>query len=202
MYEIFIGELGLTLVHGQLLQSLSGRVYSQVLAWPTLIEVDQLVLGMMEGSATGDIALAGDADELYNRVAGRFELQEAAGGVVKNDRGEMLLIFRRGFWDLPKGKLDNGESNEACALREVTEETGAQNIRLSSRDYILSYHAFTSNQKWILKRTTWFRMSAPHQALVPQAEEDIEEAIWVPRSDLHEYLPQMYRSIRPLVEQG
>ena len=54
----------------------------------------------------------------------------AAGGLVTNAQGEILWIFRRGFWDLPKGKLDDGETIQSCAIREVEEETGIQNIKL------------------------------------------------------------------------
>ena len=54
----------------------------------------------------------------------------AAGGLVLNEKNELLMIFRRNKWDLPKGKLDEGESIEACALREVKEETGLQKLKL------------------------------------------------------------------------
>ncbi len=58
------------------------------------------------------------------------EVVRAAGGVIsrQNKRGEteVLLIHRphRGDWTFPKGKVDAGETDEACALREVEEETG------------------------------------------------------------------------------
>ena len=51
----------------------------------------------------------------------------AAGGLVTNENNELLMIFRRGKWDLPKGKLDKGETIEECAIREVEEETGIGN---------------------------------------------------------------------------
>ena len=64
----------------------------------------------------------------------KFEVIQAAGGVVTNDREELLLIFRRGKWDLPKGKLDPGETLEACALRETSEETGLQHLQLGLQE--------------------------------------------------------------------
>ncbi len=54
----------------------------------------------------------------------------AAGGVLwrRGDDGgiEVLVVHRPKYddWSLPKGKADHGESDEACALREVEEETG------------------------------------------------------------------------------
>ncbi len=58
------------------------------------------------------------------------EVAHAAGGVIakETERGELevLLIHRphRGDWTFPKGKVEPGEKDEACALREVEEETG------------------------------------------------------------------------------
>jgi 8-oxo-dGTP pyrophosphatase MutT (NUDIX family) len=54
----------------------------------------------------------------------------AAGGLVFNENKELLMIYRRSKWDLPKGKLDEGETIEECAIREVEEETGVQQIIL------------------------------------------------------------------------
>ena len=50
----------------------------------------------------------------------------AAGGIVKNEEGKTLIIFRRGFWDLPKGKVEKGEKIINAAQREVEEETGVK----------------------------------------------------------------------------
>ena len=54
----------------------------------------------------------------------------AAGGLVLNPNTEILMIFRRGHWDLPKGKLDEGETIVSCAVREVQEETGLSDIHV------------------------------------------------------------------------
>lgn len=56
----------------------------------------------------------------------------AAGGVVcrrgANDDIEVLLVHRKAYddWTIPKGKVEAGETDEACALREVEEETGVR----------------------------------------------------------------------------
>jgi len=51
------------------------------------------------------------------------------------------MIFRRGKWDLPKGKLDKGETLEQCAVREVREETGLKKIKLQS-PLMTTYHTY------------------------------------------------------------
>lgn len=112
--------------------------------------------------------------EVKNRI-----LIEAAGGLVINEKGEVLFIFRRGKWDLPKGKLDPGETMEACALREVKEETGL--VQLSLKRFLLvTDHEYEDAGKPILKKSYWYLMHADsHQSLVPQTEEDISEIQWI-----------------------
>ena len=124
----------------------------------------------------------------------------AAGGLVQNNEGSILLIFRRGFWDLPKGKLDAGELIPECAVREVREETGLQTIKLGPF-ICMTTHAYFDKwlQKDVIKETHWFAMKATSlepETLNPQTEEDIEKIEWVPVSELDQYLLQTYPTIR------
>ncbi len=125
----------------------------------------------------------------------------AAGGLVSNDEGKLLLIYRRGFWDLPKGKLDEGETLEACAVREVEEETGLANIQLGKLLGI-TYHEYFDEwkQREAVKETHWFVMHITGtQQLVPQHEEDIEEIRWVSQSEMPGYLQQTYKNIADII---
>lgn len=126
----------------------------------------------------------------------------AAGGLVTNENNELLMIFRRGKWDLPKGKLDDGEEIEACALREVEEETGLKNITLKKFVGITNHEYFdTYIKKDVVKETHWYAMSAaPGQQLVPQTTEDIEEIDWVRTEILDIYLNNSYANIVDIVE--
>ncbi|MEZ5043781.1 MAG: NUDIX hydrolase [Saprospiraceae bacterium] len=141
-----------------------------------------------------------DYQQLVKDFESNYKLIEAAGGLVTNPSGKVLMIFRRNFWDLPKGKIDKGEHKEAAAIREVEEETGLRNIELG---YSLgeTYHTYrTDKGKRILKRTYWYTMKAPDQALTPQIEEDIEKAEWV---DLPSFLagqPIIYRNILDVLQ--
>ena len=125
----------------------------------------------------------------------------AAGGLVYNEKDELLMIFRRGKWDLPKGKLDEGETIEDCAVREVIEETGLTTVIRG--DLIgITYHQYFD--KWIneevIKETHWYRMEAPgDQKLTPQTEEDIEIIKWVDRTGLEECLKNSYDNIVEIV---
>jgi mutator protein MutT len=122
-------------------------------------------------------------------------LIQAAGGLVENEKGEILFIFRRGKWDLPKGKIDPGETLEECAIREVEEETGITNLRLI-KFLLVTYHDYTEGGMKIKKESHWFLMNASsQQALVPQLEEDISEIRWIAPADLGSVLKNTYPTI-------
>jgi 8-oxo-dGTP pyrophosphatase MutT (NUDIX family) len=126
----------------------------------------------------------------------------AAGGLVQNNEGAFLLIFRRSFWDLPKGKLDVGESIPDCAVREVREETGLQSLELGPFICTTAHPYFdTWLNKDVVKQTHWFSMlSLANDILVPQTEEDIEKIEWVPREQLPQYFIQTYPTILTVFE--
>ncbi len=124
----------------------------------------------------------------------------AAGGIVENENGEILLQFRRGKWDLPKGKLDEGETLEVCAIREVEEETGLQLINLGELIDITTHH-YTEKGEEIEKETHWYAMKVyGEQTLVPQLEEDITDLKWVREDQLAPYLANTHDNIIEIVK--
>ncbi|MEI6086043.1 MAG: NUDIX domain-containing protein [Bacteroidota bacterium] len=126
----------------------------------------------------------------------------AGGGVVTNEQGDLLMIFRRGKWDLPKGKLDKGETIEACALREVTEETGVQNLSLGKLIVVTQHAYFDLYQKQeVIKESHWYRMTvAGVPALVPQMEEDITAIEWTKPSEIPSRLQESYETIKTVLD--
>jgi len=139
-------------------------------------------------------------DELKKALFKKFTLVQAGGGLVRNEKDEILMIYRRGMWDLPKGKLDKGEKLEDCAVREVTEETGLDNVELIS-PLVVTYHTYHEGSKFVLKESHWYNMKASaEQQLVPQTEEDIHEIKWVKRNDLKEYMKKSFPSITDVLE--
>lgn len=124
----------------------------------------------------------------------------AAGGWVINKNGEVLMIFRRGKWDLPKGKVENGELDEQAALREVWEETGIK-AEIIDNQYISTWHTYQMNGLNMLKETRWFRMTAnANQNLKPQTEEDIESTQWETLEIALQKLKLSYPSLNSLAE--
>ena len=126
----------------------------------------------------------------------------AAGGIVKNEEDKTLLIFRRGFWDLPKGKVEKGEKIINAAQREVEEETGVK-IASLNEEAVITYHCYRLKGKDCIKETHWYHMVAkPGQAkLIPQTEEDIEQALWATEAEIKSIGGKFYPLIWGLLVQ-
>ncbi len=141
-------------------------------------------------------------EELYEAVAKEFTVIKAGGGLVYTPEKEILMIFRRGKWDLPKGKLDEGEDIATCALREVEEETGLAFINLQQL-LTITYHTYYERGEFILKESYWYLMLINgHQELIPQTEEDIEKCEWVKINNLSPYLENSLPSIIDVINEG
>jgi 8-oxo-dGTP pyrophosphatase MutT (NUDIX family) len=141
-----------------------------------------------------------DYDQLIRDFWSHYHVIEAAGGVVFNTRREVLMIFRGNHWDLPKGKIDPGESREMAAVREVQEETGLGKLSLGDC-LTTTYHTYRGKKKGrILKITYWYWMETEEETLVPQVEEDIEKAVWRnPAEFLANNQEPVYRSIHDVL---
>jgi len=144
---------------------------------------------------------ADNAEEVWADFRACFKQVDAAGGYVTNAQGQLLVFFRRGSWDLPKGKIDAGETPEHAALREVREETGLQNLTLGA---FLghTWHTYREKDERILKCTWWYRMQTTDTKVVPQTEEDIEEIRWVHPAAWLASAPAVYGNIRELIERA
>jgi len=143
-----------------------------------------------------------DAEAVLHAFTKKLHLIKAAGGFVYTKDHEVLMIFRRGKWDLPKGKLDEGEDLETCALREVKEETGLEKIEMD-RPLAVTYHTYHQYGEHIIKESHWYLIkSSKQKEFKPQTEEDIEKCEWVPLTTLGPYLDNTHASIRDVIHAG
>jgi 8-oxo-dGTP pyrophosphatase MutT (NUDIX family) len=157
--------------------------------------VNTMIHEMRQPKVHAGIFVHADLDALRKAFFKKFLLIKAGGGLVRNPAGNYLFMLRRGVWDLPKGKLDAGETIEQCAVREVSEETGLRDARLDG-PLLVTYHTYDESGKHILKETHWFRMSVMDGvAMQPQAEEQITELRWVAPGDMKTVLSNTFPSV-------
>ena len=143
-----------------------------------------------------------DVEFLMECVFSPYHFIEAAGGLVVNKDKEMLFIFRRGKWDLPKGKMEEGETPEICAEREIEEETGVNQLQLIHK-IIDTYHIYEERGQQILKKTYWYYFTTNFEGTPkPQIEEDISSISWIGKENLAMPLSNTYDSIMDVIEKG
>jgi len=158
------------------------------------------LIGQIIGSPIKNhILVHTDVDLVFNELAKNFTCIDAGGGLVINEKNQILFIFRNGKWDLPKGKIEFNETIELGAVREVEEECGIKVSRLEKK-IAVTYHTYLLDTKRILKSNYWFLMHADsHQILQPQAEENIEKVEWKNISETKDLLENSYDTIAELI---
>lgn len=116
---------------------------------------------------------------IFEKIKKKFKFVPAAGGIVYNPKGDILTMKRLGKWDFPKGKKEDKETWKECAVREVEEECGVENIEIGEL-LAVTYHCFKRNGKRCLKKTKWYKMYVEnYHKTAPQLEEDITEIAWI-----------------------
>jgi ADP-ribose pyrophosphatase YjhB (NUDIX family) len=139
-------------------------------------------------------------EEILKKFTKKIPLEVAAGGVVTNKEGKVLFIYRNDKWDLPKGRLDKGETLEECAIREVAEETGVEGLKIEN--YLkTTYHVFKKRGKYMLKEVHWYAMKTSYKGkLVGQKSENIEKVKWKGPHKIKKALENSYTNIKSLFE--
>ena len=164
--------------------------------------IKSMIHEMQDASIHAGVFFHRDLEELKGMFFKKFTPVKAAGGFVLNENKEVLMMFRRGKWDLPKGKMDKKETFEECAIRETEEETGLKNITIIA-PLITTYHTYHEGTRYILKETKWFRMKVNgKQNLVPQAEEQITKLEWVGKNNLENYMQNSFPSVKDVLKAG
>lgn len=144
--------------------------------------------------------LTKNVESAWTNFKKNYKFIEAAGGVVKNAKGEILTIYRLNKWDLPKGKIEKDETPEQAAIREISEECGIIGHKIISKNCD-TYHIYILNDKKILKKTYWFNLIVDDDPkLVPQSIENIEKAIWLKPEEFENKLIESYPSIRQVFD--
>jgi ADP-ribose pyrophosphatase YjhB (NUDIX family) len=201
MYKVFLNQQCLFV--GTCFTTTDLQAGIQVNGSDTVL-VSKLLADFLKLSLKSDLYICVKSDnEAWQFLKNEFKVIQAAGGVVLNQACELLVMSRLGFWDLPKGKIDRGETPTQAALREVGEECGLKQLRIQ-RALPCSYHLYQSPHhanRWILKQTHWFLMSAPgNEPLVPELAEDIEHVEWAGTQRVRQIIGGTYPSLQPLFQ--
>jgi len=195
MYKVFVNESLLIFSDSQAQPNSSGML----MAKPE--ETERIVRNLLSGVFSNTDYLIPFSDgEAENYLSKHFETVTAAGGIIRNQEGKVLWIFRRGKWDLPKGKADEGESAEETAIREVKEECGIKDLRV--KEFLgNAYHIYpiTKGKKAVFKTTHWFLMETDDVDFIPQTEEDITEIKFFEKEEKTP-LKNTFRSLKTFLE--
>jgi len=202
MYKIYINETPLLLTNnpkniGNLPSDSKNLVVSYMGKSKSLLNyIDMLEKKQRDGAV---IIHYENYEKLEKDFLGLFKIIEAAGGVVINQEDKLLAIYRMGWWDLPKGKIEPLEKKKAAAIREVKEECGLKDVSIIQK-LGNTYHTFGSKEKRKLKISTWYAMHSSDKKLIPQLEEDIEKAEWMTVEKFLEKAIPVYPNILDVVE--
>lgn len=194
MYKVFVNEK-------KLLLSKQSENLEKTLGYENVTSLE-IALDLLENTSVKELNVFGEnIDEIWSEFQKLFRIIEAAGGIVSKPNGDILFIKRLGKWDLPKGKMEKGESREESAVREIEEETGLQNVELLG--FInTTYHIYIErNGDKVLKCTHWFEMSFDGEdTSKPQIEEGITEVAWKNTLQIEEEVfPSTFKNIRLII---
>lgn len=196
MYKVFVNEK-------KLLLSKQPEDLEKKLSYESFSTLE-IALDLLENTSVKELNIFGDnIDEIWAKFQNLFRIIEAAGGLVNKENGDMLFIKRLGKWDLPKGKMEKGESREESAVREIEEETGLRDVELV-KFINTTYHIYIErNGDKILKCTHWFEMNfSGEDTSKPQIEEGITEVAWKNTTQIeNEVFPSTFKNIELIVKE-
>ena len=189
MYKVFVNDKPIILT-----DSLKRDNNFPVFVFKDLV-IDELLYRLKADSMKGANLFSLNIDESWQQFKRNFKVIKAGGGLVLNDKKEVLFIYRGNKWDLPKGRIEKGEQIEETAVREVEEECGITNVFIDNF-LITTYHLFSYKGENRLKETHWYLMSSTHKGvLTPQLEEGITEVVFKNKQESLKALDDTYANI-------
>lgn len=163
------------------------------------INIGKVIRELNNTDLEGIMVIGKNKDKLLKSFLKKLPNVVAGGGKVFNNKGEILFIYRNDKWDLPKGKIEDNESIEDTALREVEEETKVNGLKIV-KPLQTTYHIFKRNGRLQLKITYWFEMTSSYNGILePQEEEGITKVAWLNPEQIKKAMENSYANIKLLV---
>lgn len=176
-------------------QNLEGHVMIINVLTPTITRLFSIIKTHKLSHLHSITLISDNKKEVEELIKSQYSVVKAAGGIVQNEFGQILMMYRLKTWDLPKGKLDKGESSKVAAIREVEEECGVK-AKLGKK-ICTTFHTYTYKNEAILKQTKWYSMDLIDDSkMKPQVEENIEKLEWMGKEKVKLALINSYSSIR------
>ena len=192
MYKVFVNDIPIIL-------STERDLGEKYLSFPLKeVKLKRIIKKINKGKLLYVNLYHDKKEKLLKHLFKKLPVVTAGGGMVLNSSNEVLFIFRNGRWDLPKGKVEKNESIEAGALREVEEETGVKNLKIS-KFLQTTYHIFQRKGRYRLKVTYWYEMTTDYTGeLIPEEKEGIKKVKWKNMEKAQKALKKSYANIQLL----
>ncbi|MBF0598228.1 NUDIX hydrolase [Faecalibacter rhinopitheci] len=191
MYKVFFNESSLTFAQ-------ESKPAAKNILFHHESQFDE-AFHLLSNSGVNHVNIFSDnIEEVWEKFFDYFKLIRAAGGIVRNPKDEYLFIYRLGKWDLPKGKMEEGETTEESAIREIEEECSITPLELK-RFLMSTYHIYFQKE-YIIKQTFWYEVFYEGtETPQPQTEEGIEAVVWKKKEEIAELMDNSYPNIKLLV---
>ena len=189
MYKVFINDKPIILTSSyQNEETFSVQLFKRTV-------VDEVIYRLKNENIEGIVLHCDNLEQDWENFKNNFKVVVAGGGLVINENQDILFIYRNDKWDLPKGRIEKGESIDTTAIREVEEECGIKDLQIRQK-LITTWHIYYQNQ-YCLKETHWFLMDSNYkEELKPQVEEGITEVKFIPKSEINSILGNSYSNIK------
>ena len=192
MYKVFVNDKPLFLTN-EIVKETDFQLFLLESA-----DIKQVIVKIFQNKIQKAYLYHPDEKEIMKTLKTKIPIQKAGGGLVYNNKNQVLFILRNGKWDLPKGGIEKGEAIEETAVREVEEETGVNGLMITQK-LQKTYHIFKRNGQFKLKVTHWFEMKTDFDGIPQgQVEEGIEKVVWLHQEEIPQALKNSYENIKLL----
>ena len=189
MYKVFINDKPIILTSSfQNEETFSVQLFKRTV-------VDEVIYRLKNENIEGIVLHCDNLEQDWDNFKNNFKVVFAGGGLVTHENQYILFFSRNDKWDLPNGRLEERESIDTTAIREVEEECGIKDLQIKQK-LITTWHIYYQNQ-YCLKETHWFLMDSNYKGeLKPQVEEGITAVKFISNSDIHSVLSNSYSNIK------